>query len=171
MSLYIPADVSNIIFKYYAQLRDMKWTPFIDKKNGKLKWKVNEYSAKYDNINKLLKHRKDNLCDNVNIDVEIRMRGEIIDFISTFGTCICLKTTYKVEHYVDNYQIIITKSDLYIEYYDSNNFKYSIFCSKFGRSTLRRYEFDIYQDGNIHSNLLDIYIINKNNYSLVIEKY
>jgi hypothetical protein len=171
MSLHIPSDVANIIFEYYAQLRDMKWVPFIDGKTGKLKWNVNKYSAKYDNMNKLLKHRKDNLCDNVNIDVEIIMRGETIDFISTIGTSICLKTTYKVENFVDNYQVIITKYDLYIEYYDSNNFKYSIFCSKFGRSTLRRHDFDIYQDGNIHSNLLDIHIFGKNTYSLVIEKY
>ena len=54
MSLHIPSDVANIILEYYAQMRDMKWAPFIEPKTGKLKWKTNKYSAKYDNINKLL---------------------------------------------------------------------------------------------------------------------
>ena len=56
MSLHIPSDVANIIFEYYAQMRDLKWTPFIEPKTGKLKWKANKYSAKYDNMNKLLEY-------------------------------------------------------------------------------------------------------------------
>jgi len=38
MSLHIPSDITNIIFDYYAQLKDLKWTPFIDGKTGKLNW-------------------------------------------------------------------------------------------------------------------------------------
>jgi hypothetical protein len=167
MSLDIPSDVANIILEYYAQMRDMKWAPFIEPKTGKLKWKVNKYSAKYDNINKLLKHRKDNLPHGISFDIDIVRNGETIDTYNTIGTSICLK----IEHYINDYQVIIPISKLYIDFIDEFGFKHSLFCSIFGRSTLRRFDYDVYQDGNIHSTLLDIHIFNKNSYSLVIEKY
>lgn len=54
----LPTDVINIILEYYSQLRekDMKWTPFIETTTGKLKWKVNKHSTKYDNIKQTLRH-------------------------------------------------------------------------------------------------------------------
>jgi hypothetical protein len=171
MSLHIPSDVSNIILEYYAQLQDLQWTPFIEPKTGKLKWKANKYSTKYNNMNKLLKHRKDNLCHDISIDVDIVRNGFTTDRYRKLGTCIYLKTKYNVESFVDNYQIIIPKSCLYIEYVDQDNFKHSLFCSIFGRSTLRRFDYDIYQDGNIHSILLDFRKFDNSTYSLVIEKY
>ena len=53
----LPTDVINIILDYYSQLRerDMKWMPFIDTTTGKLKWKVNKNSTKYDNIKQTLR--------------------------------------------------------------------------------------------------------------------
>jgi hypothetical protein len=167
MSLHIPADVSNIILEYYAEMRDMKWVPFVDPKTGKLKWKINKYSSKYDNMNKLLEFRKDNPLDDINIDVDILRSGELLEDYNAQGTCICLKKI----HFVNKYQVILLITQLYIEYVDEDNFKHSLFCSIFGRSTLRRFDYDIYQDGNIHSTLLDIHRFNKNSYSLVIEKY
>ncbi len=166
MALYIPSDVTNIIFEYYAQLQNMKWIPFIDVKSGKLQWKVNTYSAKYNNINKLLKHRKQNLPNDIIIDISVVMGGETIDMYNRLGKCICLKK----EQYINKYQMIIPISKLYIEYTDENSI-YSIFCLIFGRSTLRRFDYEIYQDGNIHSNLLDIRKFGYNAYSIIIEKY
>jgi hypothetical protein len=167
MSLHIPADIVNIIFEYYAQIRDMKWLPFIDVKTGKLKWKVNKYSAKYDNINKLLKYRKDNLMHNISIDVNIMRYDEQVDTYNTQGTCACLN----IEYYANDYQVIIPISKLYIEYFDEDKFKHSLFCSIFGRSTLRRFDYDVYQDGNNHSTLIDISKFSNNCYALTLEKY
>ena len=167
MTTYIPADITNIILEYYSQMRDMKWAPFIDIKTGKLKWRVNKYSAKYDNIHKLLKHRKEHLRNNINIDINILANGVTLDSYNRMGTCIVLK----IEHIVKKYQIIIPKTYLYIEYFDTNKFKHSIFCSIFGKSTLYRFDYDVYQDRNIHSMLIDISKFGNNNYSLVLEKY
>ncbi len=167
MSLHIPSDISNIILEYYAQIRDMKWTPFIDGKTGKLKWKMNKYSAKYDTLNKLLKHKKDNLPDDVSFDIDVVRNGETIDAYNTIGTCICLKT----RHYVNIYQMIISSSKLYIEFTDVFNFKYSLVCSITGRSTLRKFDYDVYQDGTIHSTLIGFRKFGNDAYSLVIEKY
>ena len=100
MSIYIPADVTNLIFEYYAQMRDMEWTPFIDVKTGKLIWKVNKYSAKYDNMNKLLKHRKDNLRHDISINVSLVYNIETISLYNTTGSCIVLRTY----NYVNKYQ-------------------------------------------------------------------
>lgn len=167
MTTYIPADISNIILDYYSQVRDMKWTPFIEPKSGKLKWKVNKYSAKYDNINKLLKHRKNHLRHDISIDINILANRVTLDLYNTIGTCIVLK----IEYIVTKYQMVIPKTYLYIEYFDTNEFKYSIFCSIFGRSTLYRFDYDVYQDNNIHSMLIDVHKFGNNHYLLVLEKY
>ena len=167
MSLHIPSDVSNIILEYYAQIRDMKWIPFIDPKTGKLKWKVNKYSTKYDTLNKLLNHKKDNLPDDVSFDIDVVRNGETIDICNAIGTSICLK----IEHYVNDYQMIIPISKLYIDFIDEHGFKNSLFCSIFGRSTLRRFNYDVFQDGNIHSILIDFRKFSSNAYSLIVEKY
>lgn len=166
MSLYIPANITNIIFEYYSQMNNLRWTPFVDVKTGKLKWIVNKYSAKYDNINKLIKHRQENLLQEIYIDVAIVRNGETIDFYNTIGTSISIKTKFVV----NKYQIIIPISYFYIEFTDEYNFKYSMFCSLYGRS-IKKIEYEVYQDGNIHSNLIDILIFGKTNYSLVLEKY
>jgi hypothetical protein len=166
MSLHIPADVSNIIFEYYAQIQDMKWVPLIDIKTGKLKWKVNSHSAKYDNITKLLKHKKDNLQCNILIEVCVVNNDiEINNYYDTTGTYICLKK----EHYVNNYEMIIPIYKLYIEFINEYGIKHSVFCSTL--RSLRRPNYDVYQDGNIHSILIDFCEYNKNCYSLAIEKY
>jgi len=168
MTTYIPSDVSNHILMYYAQIRNMKWVPFIDIKSGKLIWKVNKYSTKYDNINKILKHRKDNVRHDISIDINIMINGEIIGFYNKIGTCICVKIQKK--NFVNQYQIIPI-THLYMEYNDENNFKYSIFFSIFGRSTLIRFDYNVYQDSNIYSTLIDISKISKTSYSIFLEKY
>ena len=168
MTIYIPADISNIILDYYSQLRDMKWRPFIDVQTGKLKWKVNRYSAKYDNIHKLLKHRKDNLYHDILLDIsQVNNVGETNNAYQTIGSFICLK----IEHYANNYQMIVPISKFYIEFINDHGFKHSLFCSIAGRSTLRRFDYDVYQDGIIHSTLIDFTKFSSNGYSLVIEKY
>ena len=165
----LPTDVINIIFEYYAQMRDMKWRPFIDVQSGKLIWKVNRCSAKYDNINKLLTHRKNHLRDDISIDINIVANRVILDLYNTIGTCTCI--VLKIEYIVTKYQMVIPKTYLYIEYFDTNEFKYSIFCSIFGRSTLYRFDYDVYKDNNIHSMLIDIHKFGNNHYLLVLEKY
>jgi hypothetical protein len=165
MSFYIPSDITNIIFDYYAQLKDLKWKPFIDGKTGKLKWKINKYSAKYDTLNKLMKHKKDNLPDDVSFDIDVlRDDGERIYTYNAIGTSIYLKT----EYYVNCFKASIPVSNLYIQFTDDFGFKHSLFCSICGRSSLRRFDFDVYQDGTIHSILIDIIRVNINAYSLVI---
>jgi hypothetical protein len=167
MSLHIPADISNIIFEYYAQLQDLQWTPFIDPKTGKLKWKVNKYSAKYDNMNKLLEFRKDNLRHDIDIHINIMRAGELLEDYNALGT----RTYLKKIHFANKYKVILLITQLYIEYVDEDNFKHSLFCSIYGRSSLRRFDYDVYQDGNIHSSLIDFRKFDNSNYSLVIEKY
>lgn len=172
----LPTDVINIILDYYSQLResDMKWTPFIETTTGKLKWKVNKNSTKYDNIHKLLTHRKDHIRHDISIDINIVANSVTLDSYNTIGTCIVLQIEY-IEHnyqFIEhNYQMIVPKTYLYIEYFDINKFKYSTFYSIFGRSTLRRFDYDVYQDNNIHSMLIDIHKFGNNYYSLVLEKY
>lgn len=168
MSLYIPSEVANIIFEYYAQIRDLKWTPSIDIKTGKLKWKTNKYSAKYDNMNKLMKHRNDNIYKDISLSIH-QIRGHAtINYYNTFGTIIYLKKT----HYVNRYQIIVAKSTIYVEFIDEHGFKNSFFYST--ELSLRKSQYDVYQDGNIHSILYDFDKCSElfdNEYSLVIEKY
>ena len=48
----LPTDVINIILDYYSQLRESETT------TGKLKWKVNKNSTKYDNIKQTLNHHR-----------------------------------------------------------------------------------------------------------------
>jgi len=168
MSLYIPSEVTNIILEYYAELKHLKWQPFIGQKTGKLKWKVNKYSLKYDNINKLLEHKKDNPARNISIDVSLEMDGETINFYDTIGTCISLKN----EYLANSYQAMFPKSILYISFADDYGFKNYIFCSVVGKSTLlgRMYH-DIYQDGNEYGIITYLSSFNSTSYSLVIEKW
>jgi hypothetical protein len=114
-----------------------------------------------------MKHKKNNLPDVVSFDIDVVRNGEIIDTYNAIGTSICLK----IIHFVNIYQVIIPISKLYIEFTDEFGFKHSLFCSIFGRSSLRRFDFDVYQDGNIHSTLIDFRKVSSNAYSLVIEKF
>jgi hypothetical protein len=165
MSLYIPANVTNIILEYYAQINDLCWDPFVDVKTGETKRRVNKYSTKYDNINKLLEHRQKNLVHNITIDVEIMRYGEIIDSYNTIGTRICLKIE-DISDYRNNIKII----DSYIEFIDKYNNKYSVFYSAIGRLALRN-KYDIYEDGNIYGILIDYGNFDKTHYSLILEKF
>ncbi len=165
MSLYIPSNVINIIFEYYAQLNDLRWAPFVDVKTGATKRRVNKYSTKYDNINKLLEHRQKNLVHNINIDVDIMGYGEIIDSYNTIGTRICLK----IEH-ISDYRTMIPILDSYIEFIDKYNNKYSVFYSTIGRLALRN-KYDIYEDGNIYGILIDYSNFDKTHYSITLEKF
>lgn len=169
MTLYIPDDIVNIIFEYYAQMHDLRWAPFIDVKTGKTKKRVNKYSTKYNNINKLLEHRSKNLVHAINIDVDITRYGETIDSYSTIGTSICLKSKY-----LNNSRF--QSLTLYVEFIDKYNFKnyafYSItlFTLIPGISMIDRVEYYNYQDGNIHSTI-NCEIFDKTHYSLVLEKF
>jgi hypothetical protein len=165
MSLHIPSNVINIIFEYYAQLNDLQWAPFVDSKTGETKYRVNKYSTKYYNIDKLLEHRQKNLVHNIKIDVELMRYAEIIDRYNTIGTCICLK----IEH-ISDYKTIVPILDLYIEFIDKYNNKYYVFYSTIGRCALRN-KYDIYQDGNLHSTLIDYGNYDKKHYLLTLEKF
>jgi hypothetical protein len=157
MSLHIPSNVTNIIFEYYAQMNDLQWAPFVDVKTGEIKNRVNKYSTKYDNINKLLEHRKKNLVDNIKIDVAIMSYDEIIDRYHTTGTCICLK----IEH-ISDYKNMISILDLYLEFIDKYNNKCYVFYSVIGKHSIRNY--DIYQYGNKHGNLIEYVNFAKKHY-------
>jgi hypothetical protein len=169
MTLYIPADITNIILEYYAQLNDLLWAPFVDVKTGELKRRLNKYSTKYDNINKLIEYRQNNLINDINIDVIVHNNGEETDFYNTVGTCIYTKIK------VCKFNMIIPISNLYIEFTDEYNFKYSVFCSTYG-SSLRRIDnndisYDVYQDSNLHSTLTSMRIFDKTTFTLVLEKF
>lgn len=168
MSTYIPSEITNIILEYYAQLNNLKWQPFIDQKTGKLKWKVNKYSLTYENINKLLEHKKNNLVSNISIDVSLEMGGETINFYDTIGTCISLKH----EYFPSTKYKYIPRSILYISFPDDYGFKNYIFCSVVGKSTLlgRMYH-DIYQDDNNYGIITYLSSFNSTTYSIVIEKW
>jgi hypothetical protein len=150
----------------------MKWVPFIDVKNGKLKWKVNKHSAKYDNMNKLLNHRKDNPSHDISIGVFQMKDRETIDYYNTIGTIIYLKKT----HFVNRYQMIVYRSTRYFEFIDNYGFKNSFFCSM-GLLSLCKKDYDVYQDGLIHSILCNMecyeesYENYNNTYRICIEKY
>jgi hypothetical protein len=165
MSLNIPSNVINIIFEYYAQMNDLQWAPFVDLKTGETKNRVNKYSTKYDDINKLLEHRKKNLVNNIKITVEIMHYGEIIDRYYAKGTCICLKIE-DISDYRNNIKIF----DSYIEFIDKYNNKYCVFYSTIGRCVLRN-KYDIYQDGNIHSTLINYENFDNKHYLLTLEKF
>lgn len=167
MSLQLPADVSNIIFDYYAQLRDLKWCPFIDGKTGKLIWKVNKYSAKYDNIHKTLKYRKDNLRENITVYIEIMKNNEIINSFCTPGTCVTFRTAYIIKNYDTYAQVLRSSNRSYIQYSYPCNSVHSLFYS----SGVRSFGIDIYQDGNIYANLIEITQFIENEYLLVFETY
>jgi hypothetical protein len=164
MTLYIPSDVANIILEYYAQIRGMKWVPFIEPKTGKLKWKTNKYSAKYDNMNKLLKHKKDNLRLDKNIEIIMVENYQTIDRFNTTGTSICLKTDY----YMNKEYYPIHK--FYIEYVDESNVKYSTFCSSSAIGPVYKLDYNVYQDSNMHSTLINILSLDMNSLSLILEK-
>jgi hypothetical protein len=167
MSLHIPSDIANIILEYYSQMRDMKWVPFIDVKNGKLKWKVNKHSAKYDNMNKLLKHREVYPCQDISIRAT-NVGSETINDYNTIGTIICLKKPYLV----NQYQMLYPICTIYVEFIDNYGFKNSFFCSikLVSLFSLCKKEYDVYQDGHIRSMLYDFQYEN-NTYSLIIAKY
>lgn len=167
MTLYIPSEITNIILEYYAQLANLKWQPFIHQKTGKLKWKVNKYSTKYDYINKLIEHKKDNLVRNISIDVSQVMGSEIINAYFTRGTCICLK----IENRVSQCHLIYPISEIYINFNDDHGYKNSLFCSIIKKSTLCKSNYDIYQDGNIYSILKDLHSFDDISFTLIIEKY
>ena len=170
----LPSDILNLILEYYSQLRDMKWTPFIDDTTGKLIWKVNKYSAKYDNINKLLDYRKYALIHaihDIQLDIElIHNRNEIDLYYSELGTIKYLKTY----HPVNKYQMIIPTSYVYIEYCieDSN---YSLFCSLRNNITNLGYknthDVDVYQDNNIYAKVNELRRLGTDAFHLTIEKY
>jgi hypothetical protein len=164
MSLHIPSDVANIIFEYYAQIRDLKWVPFIEPKTGKLKWKMNKYSAKYDDMNKLLKHRKDNLRNDKNIEIILVQNYQTIDRFNTTGTSICLKTDYYMG--IEYYPI----HKFYIEYVDEYNVKYSIFCSSSTIGAIYKLDYTVYRDSIIHSTLINMLSLDMNSLSLILEK-
>lgn len=160
----LPSDITNIILDYYSQLRDMKWRPFIDPSSGKLSWKVNQYSTQYDNIHKLLKHRKDHLRETINIHVDMIFSREEIDLYNVSGTCICLSTKYEVT----KYKLIISQSYFYIEY-EYDNSRYTTFCSK--NYGITNNIFDVYQDNYLFCSLNQLFKIDNSNYRLFLEKY
>jgi len=53
--------------------------------------KMNKYSAKYDTLNKLLKHRQQNLLRDIAIGIAVVRNGETNDYYNTIGRSICIK--------------------------------------------------------------------------------
>jgi len=166
MSFYLPTDVVNIIFQYYSQLNDTKWSPFIDIKTGDLKRTVNKYSAKYDNINKILQHKQKSPINNISVDIDVTQNGEIINSYNTTGTSVFVATRYIVTYY----QLIIPILYFYIEFKDEHGFNCTVFCPK-NTAYCEKFKFDVYQDGAIHSKLIDIHTFSKTTYSVALEKY
>lgn len=166
MSSYIPSDIINIIFDYYAQLKNMYWTPFIYNKTGKIGWKFNKYSKKISNINKLLNYRGENLKRNVNIEIDVLYENELINYYNTTGYFIKLR-----EYYILNTLI----TDIYIEFIDENNFKNYLFCSITKRNLYNKSykrNNNVFIGNCIHGELFRLEISNNNNnFIIVLDKY
>ena len=60
MTMTIPYPVLNIIFQYYAELCNHKWTPLLDHKTGKLIWKLNMYNKATSKMQKVLQMKIEN---------------------------------------------------------------------------------------------------------------
>jgi hypothetical protein len=167
MSLYIPSDITNIIFEYYAQMRDMKWFPFIDVKTGKLIWKVNKYSTNYNYVNNVLKYRKSNEKQDMNIYVELHNDFAVIDIYETHGILIPLKK----EYIVNKWNVITPKTTMYLEFTDQNNNTYNIMYTVIYRSALFRLNYDIYMDNTIFGELFEHHDFQENNITISMYKY
>lgn len=105
MSLYIPADITNIIFEYLSHLKDMKWTPFIDSKTGKLKWKVNKFCSK--NIaliyNNIISFNKYCLKEQIQLVIIIQNNDQIINQYMATGIITNFKSGFNIEFTDENY--------------------------------------------------------------------
>jgi hypothetical protein len=168
MSIHIPSDIANIILEYYAQMRDMKWTPCIDTKTGKLKWKVNKYSNKYFHNNRVLKYRKNNPRYDINIILYIIRNAAYMGEYRTMGTCIYLQTVY---HYQRN-DVVVPVHELYIEFYDENNVKCSVFCSITENKLLFKGTRRIYIGDDTKFGILrHLAKRDEHNYSIYLDKY
>ncbi len=54
MTTILPINVQNVIYEYYSQLNDFKWTIFINPMNSRIEHKLNIYSSELDIIDELL---------------------------------------------------------------------------------------------------------------------
>lgn len=167
MLQHIPGDVTNIILDYYAQLRDLKWIPFIDLKTGKLLWKVNKYSTKYEYMNKCLKYEKENRKTYLDLDIIVERSNMMLYTYYTIGHVIPLKTDY----YVDKWNMIKRKTYLYFEFKDEDNYTHYVFCGVNGHSALIRNDYQVYLDNAIFGNIGRIYIFGENTFALYLDKY
>lgn len=194
----LPSDILNLILDYYSQLRDMKWTPFIDNKTGKLTWKVNKYSAKYDNIYKLLEYRKNNpRCDILlhvylthhnNEIVADSIIGNIL-YLNTFHVISVEKRGFEIDDPIMLQNVISsTKYNNYFEYtikrqvsyvyveYCAEDSKHFIFCSlinynqnyKTSMWYSKTHDYYVYQDTNIYSKISELRNYIYNEYLLFI---
>ena len=166
MLQHIPGDVTNIILDYYSQLRDLKWVPFIDSKTGKLLWKVNKYSIKYEYMNKLLKNKTENHIGMIDIDIFIRSNNPLINQYSTIGSVIPLKT----EYYVNKWNVIKRTTILYFEFIDDDNCVNYTFCRVLGNSSLCDMDFYVYVGGRLFGSLEFIHMPEFKVYGLYIDK-
>jgi hypothetical protein len=167
MSIYIPCHIANIILEYYAQMKQLKWIPFIDAKTGKLIWKVNKYSIKYANINNMIAFRKYNSPHDINININITRENDEIDSFNIIGKCICVNKKYCMNKSTSALSVI---REIYIEYIDQDNFNHALFCSVL-RKKARMRRYDVYQDGVIYSLLVSLTLFNGIEYSIVLDKY
>lgn len=167
MSLYIPADVINIIFEYYAEIRDLKWCPFIDAKTGKLIWKVNKYSTNYNYVNNVIQYRQSNEKQDMNIYVELHNDFAMVDMYETYGTLILLKK----EYIVNKWNVVTPKTTMYLEFTDEHNNTYNIMYAVFYKSTLFRLDYDIYTDNTIFGELFEYHDFQENNITVSMYKY
>jgi len=189
--MLLPSDILNIIFDYYSQLRDMNWTPFIDDKTGKLTWKVNKYSAKYDNIHKLLEYRKNNpRCDILlyvyDNDIDIIM-GTVV-YLNTFHVISVVKKGFEIDNPIMLQDVISsTKYNNYIEYtfrrlvsyiyieYCIKDSKYFLFCSLLNNSGILCFSkinnYAVYQETNIYNKVTILERLNYNEYLLNIKNF
>ena len=199
MTIYIPSDVTNLILEYYSQLRNMKWRPFIDDKTGKLIWKINKYSAKYDNINKVSNYRKNNPSCDIPLLIKHSNNNNVTIYENIIGNIIYLKSIYIVSvlqttierndtAFLQNV-ISSTKYKNYIEYifkkqvsyvyvdYCIGDSKYFIFYSlkdNIGNNCYSKiHNYNIYQDTIIYARVNELYkrISEYDGYILHITEY
>lgn len=144
MQTSLPSDVLNIIFEYYSQLCNMKWTPFIETHTGKLKWKVNKHCEELNQFTiDFYKYRQTN---EVNILFKLFSANQAANTFITTGNLVTFR--YKKNN---------KKRVWYFQIHDSHDS--SVIYSSFViiKDLVMGVENYMYCNGNIFGIVSDIY--------------
>ena len=178
MSLNLPTDITNIIFDYVAQLKNLKWIPYVDKKSGKLRWKYSKYKKYVCDDFYIIK-----ICNEfpkINICIEdilylkttklfIKKPIDLTVIIYRFNQLI---NEYFINGYLVKFRMVDStpfceryKSDYYFEFTDENGNNLYLY-RKIGSPG------DVYMDNTLYGELLDFRSDSLYNFGIIrIDKF